>query len=137
MSVNATLYDHGGAPLGFEHAVIEENTSHSFSIIPVTNVQAGHHILKLFSTPKNGGDDVRHSFDFMFKEPSSGEFDYSFPEGLGSYVEGTKVLQPKNGQVYQCKGFPYSGWCNIWSESANQYEPGVGSNSSDAWDEAH
>ena len=137
MLVNATLYDHGGAPLAYEHAVVEDNASHSFAITPVANVQAGHHILKLISSPKNGGDNVHENFDIMFKEPSTGEYDYSFPEGLGSYVEGTKVFQPKNGQIYQCKAFPYSGWCNIWSESASQYEPGVGSNSSDAWDEVN
>ncbi|AQS39861.1 hypothetical protein Sps_04778 [Shewanella psychrophila] len=136
MVVNATLTNHAGTPLAYVHEIIEDNASHSFAM-PIANAEVGHHILKIIASPKNGGEYVRENLDIMFKEPSSGEYDYSFPEGLGSYVEGTKVFQPKNNQIYQCKGFPYSGWCNIWNENASQYEPGVGSNSTDAWDQTN
>lgn len=136
MVVNATLTNHAGTPLAYVHEIIEDNASHSFTM-QIDNAKVGHHILKIIASPKNSGDYVRENFDIMFKEPSSGDYEYSFPAGLGSYVEGTKVLQSKNGKIYQCKAFPYSGWCNIWSESASQYEPGVGSNSSDAWDEVN
>ncbi|PXX25825.1 putative carbohydrate-binding protein with CBM5 and CBM33 domain [Burkholderia pyrrocinia] len=61
------------------------------------------------------------------------KYDHVFPEGLGSYQAGTKVLQPKNNHIYQCKLFPASGWCNIWTASATHYEPGTGSNWQDAW----
>ena len=47
--------------------------------------------------------------------------------------EGGNILDPKNGKVYQCKPFPYRGWCSQWSASATQYEPGVGTNWQDAW----
>jgi chitin-binding protein len=50
-----------------------------------------------------------------------------------SYKQGTRVLQPKTGEVFECKPFPFEGWCKSYSGGANQYEPGVGSNWQDAW----
>ncbi len=52
------------------------------------------------------------------------------PEGIKSYKAGTVVLQPANGKLYECKPFPYSGWCQI---NSHHYVPGVGSDWSDAW----
>ncbi|MCW8877199.1 MAG: glycosyl hydrolase family 18 protein [Kangiellaceae bacterium] len=52
-----------------------------------------------------------------------------YPEGLGSYADGTQVQN--NGTLYQCKPFPFSGWCN----QGSAYEPGVGWAWSDAWTE--
>jgi hypothetical protein len=46
----------------------------------------------------------------------------------GNYAAGSKV---KNGNSqYQCKPYPYSGWCN---GSAWAYAPGAGAYWSDAW----
>lgn len=61
--------------------------------------------------------------------------DFTYPDNIGSYVAGTKVLQSANGKVYQCKDGAVAGWCQIYSKSANHYEPGVGSNWQDAWTE--
>lgn len=60
-------------------------------------------------------------------------YDYVFPENIHNYVAGTKVLQPKDNNIYECKPFPYSGFCVQWSPSANQYEPGVGFAWQEAW----
>lgn len=65
--------------------------------------------------------------------PVDGEFDYQFPDSIGSYTGGTLVLQPKDGNIYECKPFPYSGYCQQYSETANQFEPGVGSHWQDVW----
>jgi len=46
----------------------------------------------------------------------------------GGYVAGSKVQY--GGVVYQCKDYPYSGWCN---GAAWAYGPGAGTNWSDAW----
>ena len=43
------------------------------------------------------------------------------------------MLQPRDGQVYECKAWPYSGFCVQWSANATQFEPGVGSNWGEAW----
>ena len=60
-------------------------------------------------------------------------YDFVFPASLGSYKAGTRVLQSKDGKVYTCKPFPYSGWCSQWAATATHYEPGVGSAWQDAW----
>lgn len=64
---------------------------------------------------------------------SEENYDYVFPEGIHNYIAGTKVLQPKDNNIYECKPFPYSGFCIQWSPTANQYEPGVGFAWQEAW----
>ena len=64
-----------------------------------------------------------------------GNYQYSFPQGLKSYAAGTVVLQPKNGKTYRCKPWPYNGFCVQWSARASQFEPGVGSHWSLAWEQ--
>ncbi|MGY3932945.1 N-acetylglucosamine-binding protein A [Aeromonas encheleia] len=134
LAVTNTLYDHGGVAKGQTGADIKDS-SQSFTM-PVSGLSAGHHQLVIEGKPKAGGEPLQQTLDLMLKDPASGgDYQFSFPEGLKSYTAGTKVLQPKNGKVYQCKPYPYSGWCTIWSSSATQYEPGVGSNWQDAWTE--
>ena len=65
--------------------------------------------------------------------PPSGDYDFVFPEGFTNYQAGTKVLA-KDGAIYQCKAFPYSGYCSQWSPTATQFEPGTGSDWQSAWD---
>ena len=62
-----------------------------------------------------------------------GKYDHVFPEGLKAYKAGTLVLQPKDGKTYQCKPFPYSGYCVQWKAGATHYEPGIGSHWEMAW----
>lgn len=65
----------------------------------------------------------------------AGSYGYIFPEKLKSYTAATKVRPPKNGKVYQCRPFPYSGYCVQWSQYATQFEPGTGSDWAMAWTE--
>lgn len=58
-----------------------------------------------------------------------GDYDYLYPAGLGGYQAGTLVLG-SDGNRYQCKPYPYSGWCN---QAASYYAPGTGSAWQDAW----
>jgi N-acetylglucosamine-binding protein A len=60
--------------------------------------------------------------------PSSA-YQYAYPQNIQRYKAGTKVLG-SDGQLYQCKPYPYSGWCGI---SSHHYVPGTGSNWRDAW----
>ena len=132
LAVTNTLYDHGGAAKGQTSADIKDS-SQSFTM-EVSGLSAGHHQLVIEGKPKAGGAPLQQTVDLMFKDPASGgDYQYSFPEGLKSYAAGTKVLQPKDGKIYQCKPYPYSGWCTIWTSTATQYEPGVGTNWQDAW----
>lgn len=132
LAITNTLYDHGGVARGQSSADIKDG-SQSFSMA-LTGLSAGHHQLVIEGKPKAGGDAVQQTLDLMFKDPASGgDYQFTFPDGLKSYTAGTRVLQPKNGKVYQCKPFPYSGWCSQWASTATQYEPGVGSHWQEAW----
>ncbi|MGL4250264.1 MAG: N-acetylglucosamine-binding protein GbpA [Aeromonas sp.] len=134
LTVTNTLYNHGGAARGEGRADIKDS-SHTFTMA-LEGIEAGHHQLVIKAIPKAGGDPLQQTIDLMFKKASSGgDYQFVFPNDLKSYTAGTKVLHPKSGKVYQCKPFPYSGYCIQWSASANQYEPGVGSDWQQAWDE--
>jgi chitin-binding protein len=56
-------------------------------------------------------------------------YDYAYPDNIGSYNAGTKV-KGTDGNIYECKPFPYSGWCN---QAPSYYAPGTGWNWEDAW----
>lgn len=59
----------------------------------------------------------------------TGGVDFIYPDGIGSYVGGT-VVQGTDGKRYECKLFPFSGWCN---QSELYYAPGSGLAWTDAW----
>lgn len=100
---------------------------------------AGHYNLSLFYTNAQGGQGQQNFHTQLLAEttvtppPVSTGYDYVFGVSLSSYKAGTKVLQKKNGKVYQCKPWPYSGYCVQWSASATQFEPGVGTHWREAW----
>ncbi|MEO9967239.1 MAG: glycosyl hydrolase family 18 protein [Reichenbachiella sp.] len=52
-----------------------------------------------------------------------------YQEG-GGYVAGSEVQN--GGKKYQCKDYPFSGWCN---GSGWAYEPGIGNHWQDAWND--
>ncbi|GJL54913.1 MAG: chitin-binding protein CbpD [Nitrospirales bacterium] len=52
----------------------------------------------------------------------------TYPEGIGNYQPGT-VVKGTNGKLYQCRPFPFSGWCN---QAPLYYAPGTGL----AWEQA-
>ncbi len=54
--------------------------------------------------------------------------DLTYPDGIGTYQPGT-VVQGSTGNLYQCKPFPFSGWCN---QAPLYYAPGTGL----AWEQA-
>ncbi|KXO11263.1 MSHA biogenesis protein MshQ [Moritella sp. JT01] len=57
-------------------------------------------------------------------------YDYAYPKNIQAYVAGTKVLS-KDGNIYQCRPeWDHSQWCQVPS---SLYEPGIGSDWSDAW----
>jgi len=63
--------------------------------------------------------------------PDSGDppKDLSYPNGIGNYQPGT-VVKGTNGRLYQCKPFPFSGWCN---QAPRYYAPGTGLTWDQAW----
>ncbi len=102
----------------------------------LTDVTAGHHMLKYYATNKTapcraGRPEPDAGSDAA--ADSTGHHDFTFPDNIASYKAGTVVLQPKDGKTYECKPFPYSGFCVQYSPTANQYEPGVGAHWKEAW----
>ncbi|WP_454780542.1 lytic polysaccharide monooxygenase [Legionella sp. WA2022007384] len=64
-----------------------------------------------------------------FIEPNS-QVDYVYPDGINNYKAGTIVMGRTDHKRYQCKPWPYSGWC---TQAPLYYEPGVGLAWKDAW----
>ncbi len=134
--VEAILFNNAGTPVGFETKSVG-NDRVDFGIV-VSNPVAGSYQLVVKALDENGTF-VQKNFDVMLQEvvtppePGTGDYDYVFPNNLSSYKAGTKVFQSKTGNVYQCKPFPYSGYCVQWSTGATQFEPGVGSHWQEAW----
>jgi len=94
-----------------------------------SNVAAGNYTVKAIATDNKGANTTSGSATITVNNPTTGGCAgvAQYVEN-GGYVPGSKV---KNGSnQYQCKPFPYSGWCNGASWA---YGPGVGAYWTDAW----
>lgn len=135
VNVEAHVMNHAGAEKGYLKQ--DMNNANQDVTMNLTDVTAGHHMLKYYATNKDGTLFAQDVVNMMLEnEASSGstaKYDYTFPQNLTSYKAGTVVLQPKDGKTYQCKKAPYSGYCVQYAPTANQFEPGVGSHWSMAW----
>ncbi|ABE54318.1 chitin-binding, domain 3 [Shewanella denitrificans OS217] len=133
MQVSGYLFSHDGTAAGFVEQAVN-NTSASF-LLDVINPKVGHYHLQVKGEPRQG-DIIQQNFDVFLKDKQpEPEADFVFPQGLQDYVAGTTVLQPKTGKIYQCKPFPYSGYCRQWTTAATAFEPGVGTSWTMAWTE--
>ncbi|MDT9001428.1 N-acetylglucosamine-binding protein GbpA [Paucibacter sp. APW11] len=130
LDVSATVFDAAGVNKG--SASVSLNNSGQTLTIALNQPAAGAHQLVVKGTPKAGGTVIQKTYALTLKTASTA-YDYVFPNGLASYKAGTRVLQNKTGRVYECKPFPYSGWCSQWSANSTAYEPGVGAHWADAW----
>ncbi|HHF3169197.1 TPA: N-acetylglucosamine-binding protein GbpA [Vibrio diabolicus] len=140
LNAELTVYNHHREPLASWADEMKDGSVEAVSLA-LTKSEPGHHMLVTRIKDKDGNLVDQQTLDFHLKEesvtpPPSGEYDFVFPEGLSSYTAGTKVLA-SDGAIYQCKPFPYSGYCVQWKESANQYEPGTGSHWEMAWDKVN
>lgn len=133
LELNASVFDHGGRTLGLATASLN-NTGQTLRIA-IDKPAAGHHQLVLKGVVKGSGLLIQKTFDLMFvAEPApGGSYQYRFPEGLKAYKAGTRVLQPRNGRIYECRPWPNNGFCVQWSPSTTQFEPGIGSHWQEAW----
>lgn len=128
LALEGKIFDADNNAKGYFSGALEDSAQ-GFNI-PLSDVTAGKYTLVITGT-NDKGQSVQDSFNFSLRaESSGGDYEFVYPEGLGNYKAGTVVLQPQTDKVYECKPFPYSGWCNI---NAPHYVPGVGSNWQDAW----
>jgi chitin-binding protein len=68
-------------------------------------------------------------FQIDVAKPGGGASHPTYPEGIGRYGPGS-VVRGSDGLLYECRPFPFSGWCN---QAPDFYAPGSGSDWSDAW----
>ncbi|MCW2481393.1 M12 family metallo-peptidase [Candidatus Symbiopectobacterium sp. NZEC135] len=92
--------------------------------------QTRHNAAMVF--PNDPGNPVDPEYPVDPGYPT-GDYDYVFPYRISTYRAGTRVLQPRNNIIYECRPFPNEGFCRQWSPSTPQFEPGFGSNWRDAW----
>lgn len=131
MNLEATLFDEKNKQVGIVQTVGEGNTGLS---LDVRGAAPGAHTLTLVGTTEDGRTTRQQTQTVTLTGEGVGiEYDFVFPEGRAEYTAGTKVLQPKTDEVFECKPFPYSGYCQQWTPTANAYEPGVGASWTEAW----
>ncbi|WP_261239568.1 MULTISPECIES: N-acetylglucosamine-binding protein GbpA [unclassified Pseudomonas] len=130
LQVTSRLFDSANQQVGFARQAV--NATSSPIKLQATSSE-GEHLLKVVGVNKTGRILLQEERPVQLKAAGGDQYDFEFPQSLASYAAGVTVLQPKTGEVFECKPFPYEGWCKIYSENANQYEPGVGSNWQDAW----
>lgn len=128
LQVSARLFDAANKQVGFVRQQVEGTGK---LVLDAASVE-GAHTLKVVGVDKRQRVLLQEQREVTLKAAGDG-YDFEFPQSIASYKEGTRVLQPKTGEVFECKPFPFEGWCKSYSENANHYEPGVGSNWQDAW----
>lgn len=133
ITVEATVYNAANKQVGFTKQTVNATTA-PVSVAVISS--PGTHSLKLIASSTDGRENFQDLKSFNMTGEGGGlAYDAVFPEGFAKYKAGTLVLQPKTGKVYECKPFPYSGYCVQYSASANGFEPGVGSSWGMAWAE--
>lgn len=131
MNIEATLFDQNNKPVGTTSTQIESGPA---MLVMDVRGNPGAHTLTLVGTTLDGRTTRQDTQSVnMTGEGAGADYDFVFPEGISDYTAGTKVLQPKTNEVFECKPFPESGYCKQYSPSANGFEPGVGAHSHMAW----
>lgn len=135
VNFEAHVMNHHGAEKGYLKQ--DMNGVNQDVTMTLNDVEPGHHMLKYYATNQDGTLFAQDVLNLMLEGDAAtgdtGHYDFSFPNNIASYKAGTVVLQPKDGKTYECKPFPYSGFCVQYSAGSNQYEPGVGAHWKEAW----
>ena len=133
LDVTATLYDTNQRVAGLSTATLPARGVTAVSL-GVNLANAGAYQLVVVGKVPTTGEVIQKTYPIVFEAPPTGvAYDYLFPQNLNQYQAGTRVLQSRNGRVYECKPWPYSGYCKQWSAGSNQFEPGVGTAWTSAW----
>ncbi|MBC3376069.1 N-acetylglucosamine-binding protein GbpA [Pseudomonas sp. SWRI92] len=132
MNLEATLFDEKNKQVGVvSKTVAEGSTNLNLDV----RSAPGAHTLTLVGTTEDGRTTRQDTQAVTLTGEGAGiEYDFVFPEGISDYTAGTKVLQPKTDEVFECKPFPASGYCKQYGPTSNGFEPGVGASWQSAWD---
>lgn len=128
-TINTSVFLNG-KPVAYKVGSAGNNTHFSLTL---DNATPGTYDVTASATVDNQYKaGAQHRFTVVEAAPAP-EHDFVYPQGLGQYAAGTKVLQPKDGNVYECKPWPYTGWCNQYNATDPAYEPGTGRAWQEAW----
>jgi len=92
-----------------------------------TNVAAGAYSITVKAYDNKGSTKTSTAVTNLLVNPGSGCTAPQYVAGT-AYTDGSLVKNA--GNKYQCKPWPYSGWC---AGAAAAYAPGTGTNWTDAW----
>jgi hypothetical protein len=129
ITINANASDPGGSVSKVDFfngsTLLGTDTSSPYSF-SWTNVSAGTYSLTAKATDNLGATGTSAAISVTV----TGGGGCSYPQYVenGGYVAGSRVKNA--GNSYECKPYPYSGWCN---GAAWAYGPGTGTYWSDAW----
>ena len=129
LTVTARLFDSNNKQVSYSRQNVNGTEPFSLNVVSAE----GEHTLKVVGVDKRERVLLQQERTVQLKAAGDGSYDFKYPQSIQGYVAGTKVLQEKTGEVFQCKEGAVAGWCRIYSPSANHYEPGVGSHWQDAW----
>jgi len=134
ITLSATASDPGGSVTQVQFfqngTLVGTDTSSPYGLV-WSNVAAGSYSITAVATD-NGGATAMSSAVSITVSGGGGTGGNCagllvYPAGLGSYQPGQVVVN--NGQRYQVKPWPYSGWANV----GGPYAPGTGWAWQDAW----
>ncbi|HYC83621.1 MAG TPA: glycosyl hydrolase family 18 protein [Chryseosolibacter sp.] len=130
VTINATASDNGSiAKVEFFRGTTKlgEDTSSPYSFV-WSNVAAGSYTLTAKATDNQNAATTSSAVNITVGSSSGSCSNVAQYVENGGYVAGSRV---KNvGNQYECKPYPYSGWCN---GAAWAYAPGTGTYWTDAW----
>ncbi|WP_299439034.1 Ig-like domain-containing protein [uncultured Aquimarina sp.] len=106
--------------------MISEDTSAPYSANWTAII--GNHVLTATATDNEGASGTSTAINITVNTDGGGECNEPQYVENGGYVAGSIVQN--NGNKYECKPHPFTGWCN---GAAWAYSPGEGSYWQDAW----
>jgi chitin-binding protein len=125
------VFDQNGTPVAHKLGPVGNNNPH-FHVALENATPGTYDVTALATVNHEPKAQAQHRFTLLPAD-AGGDYDHVFPAGLGQYSAGTKVLQPKDNAVYECKPWPNTGYCNQWNANATAFEPGVGHAWQEAW----
>ncbi|WP_375321916.1 immunoglobulin-like domain-containing protein [Aliivibrio logei] len=125
-SVTVDIIDRMGNSIASESTSITGIQAVSLTL---NNVEAGYYSMRLLASNADDSVEERYSFNLVSEDtPTPPPTDIPVYEVGKTYADGEQVLG-SDGNIYQCKPWPYTPWC-----SSASYAPAESQYWADAWD---
>ncbi|MDD9157142.1 DUF5011 domain-containing protein [Aliivibrio sp. S4TY2] len=127
-SINLDVIDRFGSPVTTYSASVNGTEAVSLKL---ANIEEGYYSMRLIASNDDDSVEARYSFNLVAEDtstPTPPPSDVPAYEAGVNYSAGDKVLAT-DGDVYQCKPWPYTAWC-----SSSAYAPAESQFWADAWD---